>query len=465
MLDKLFKLKENKTSVFTEFIAGLTTFMAVSYIIFINPAILSNTGMDYNSVYVATIMASMIGTFILGVVANVPYVQSAGLGLNALFTYTICGTLGFSWQQALAMVFICGIINVLITLTNVRKKVIKAIPEFMQDAITVGIGLFITYIGIKSAGLIEFSVSALKDGVANAGDVVPRLSAFNTNEIVLSLIGLIITGILVSKKVKNSYLISIIFTTIIGLYLGVTKLPDFANYTFIPSVSSTFLKLDFAGLFTAKAGLIVVFMTIFTLVISDLFDTIGTFIGTGKKSGIFKMDKEGNMPKNLEKALVCDSITTVIGSMLGTSNVTTYVESSVGIEAGGRTGLTAVSTAICFGLSLFLAPLVACVPMAAIAPILIFVGISMIENIIKIDWKDILIAIPAFFIIVMMPLSYSITTGIQFGFIFFVIVNLANGKSKNVSPIIYLFTILFIIDFIYNLKMLLKIIAFFLILN
>ena len=450
MLDKLFKLKENKTSVFTEFIAGLTTFMAVSYIIFINPAILSNTGMDYNSVYVATIMASMIGTFILGVVANVPYVQSAGLGLNALFTYTICGTLGFSWQQALAMVFICGIINVLITLTNVRKKVIKAIPEFMQDAITVGIGLFITYIGIKSAGLIEFSVSALKDGVANAGDVVPRLSAFNTNEIVLSLIGLIITGILVSKKVKNSYLISIIFTTIIGLYLGVTKLPDFANYTFIPSVSSTFLKLDFAGLFTAKAGLIVVFMTIFTLVISDLFDTIGTFIGTGKKSGIFKMDKEGNMPENLEKALVCDSITTVIGSMLGTSNVTTYVESSVGIEAGGRTGLTAVSTAICFGLSLFLAPLVACVPMAAIAPILIFVGISMIENIIKIDWKDILIAIPAFFIIVMMPLSYSITTGIQFGFIFFVIVNLANGKSKNVSPIIYLFTILFIIDFIYK---------------
>lgn len=450
MLEKVFKLKKNKTNVFTELIAGLTTFMAMSYIIFVNPAILSNTGMDYNSVYVATIIASMIGTLLLGLIANVPYVQSAGLGLNALFTYTICGTLGFTWQQALAMVFICGIINVLITLTNVRKKVIKAIPEFMQEAITVGIGLFITYIGIKSAGLIEFSVSAVNNGIAAAGDVVPQLANFNTNEVVLAVIGLIITGILVSRKVKNSYLISIIYTTIIGLFLGVTKLPDFANYTFIPSIESTLFKLDFGGLFTAEAGLIVVFMTIFTLVISDLFDTIGTFIGTGKKSGIFKLDKEGNMPKNLEKALICDSAATIVGALLGTSNVTTYVESSVGIEAGGRTGLTAVSAALCFGVSLFLAPLIACVPMAAIAPILVFVGLSMIENIIKIDWKDVLIAIPAFFIIVMMPLSYSITTGIQFGFIFYIIVNLVNGKGKKISPIIYLFVILFIIDFIYK---------------
>ena len=450
MLNKIFKLKDNKTTVATELIAGLTTYMAMSYIIFVNPAILSQTGMDYNSVYVATILASMIGTFILGVVANVPYVQSAGLGLNALFTYTICGTMGFTWQQALAMVFICGVINVLITLTSVRKKVIKAIPPFMQDAITVGIGLFITYIGVKSAGLIEFAVSAVNNGVANAADVVPQLATFSTKEIILAVIGIIITAILVSKKVKNSYLLSIIITTIIGLFIGVTELPDFANYSVIPSIKPTFLQLDFAGLFTAKAGLIVIFMTIFTLIISDLFDTIGTFIGTGKKSGIFKLDKEGNMPKNLEKALVCDSSTTIIGSLLGTSNVTTYVESSVGIDAGGRTGLTAVSAALCFGISLFLAPIVACVPMAAIAPILIFVGISMIENIVKIDWKDMLMAIPAFFIIVMMPLSYSITTGIQFGFILYVIVNLVNKKGKEVSPIIYVFTILFIIDFIYK---------------
>ena len=392
----------------------------------------------------------MIGTLILGLVANVPYVQSAGLGLNALFTYTICGTLGFTWQQALAMVFICGVINVLITITSVRKKVIKAIPAFMQDAITVGIGLFITYIGVKSAGLIEFSVSLATNGIAHASDVVPQLATFNTSEIILALIGIVITAILVSKKVKNSYLISILLTTIVGLFMGVTQLPDFKNYTFIPSIAPTFMKTDFVGLFTAKAGLVVILMTIFTLVISDLFDTIGTFIGTGKKSGIFKLDKDGNMPANLERALICDSSATVFAAILGSSNVTTYVESSVGIEAGGRTGLTAVSAAICFGLSLFLAPLVAIVPMSAIAPILMFVGLSMIENIVKIDWKDVLISIPAFFVIIMMPLSYSITTGIQFGFILYVVVNLVNKKGKEVSPIIYIFTLLFIIDFIYK---------------
>lgn len=450
MLEKIFKLKDNKTTVFTEFVAGLTTFMAISYIIFINPSILSQTGMDYNSIYVATILASAIGTFFIGVIANVPYVQSAGLGLNALFTYTICGTLGFTWQQGLAMVFICGVINVLITITSVRKRVIKAIPEWMQDAITVGIGLFITYIGVKSAGLLEFSVSGVNNGIAAAGGVVPQLATFNNASVIVALIGLFITGILVSKKVKNSYLLSIILTTIVAFIFGVAKLPDFANYTLIPSLEPTFLKLDFAGLFTAKAGIVVVIMTIFTLVISDLFDTIGTFIGTGKKSGIFKIDKEGNMPANLEKALVCDSSTSIVGALLGTSNVTTYVESSVGIESGGRTGLTAVFAALCFLLSLVLAPIVACVPMAAIAPVLIFVGLSMIENIVKIDWKDMLIAIPAFFVVVMMPLSYSITTGIQFGFIFYVIVNLVNGKGKKVSPIIYIFTILFIIDFIYK---------------
>ncbi len=450
MLEKLFKLKENKTTITTELLAGLTTFMAMSYIIFINPQILSLTGMDYNSIYVATILASMIGTLILGLVANVPYVQSAGLGLNALFTYTICGTLGFTWQQGLAMVFICGVINVLITITSIRKRVIKAIPTFMQDAITVGIGLFITYIGVKSAGLIEFSVSLATNGIAKAADVVPQLSTFNTSEIILALIGIVVTAVLVSKKVKNSYLLSIIITTIIGLFLGVTKLPDFSNYSFIPSITPTFMKTDFVGLFTAKAGLVVILMTIFTLVISDLFDTIGTFIGTGKKSGIFKLDENGEMPKNLERALVCDSSATIFAAILGSSNVTTYVESSVGIEAGGRTGLTAVSAAICFGLSLFLAPIVAIVPMSAIAPILMFVGLSMIENIVKIDWKDVLISIPAFFVIIMMPLSYSITTGIQFGFILYVVVNLVNKKGKEVSPIIYIFTLLFIIDFIYK---------------
>lgn len=450
MLNKIFKLKQNKTKISTEIMAGITTFMAMSYIIFVNPMILSQSGMDYNSVYVATILASMIGTLIIGFIANVPYVQSAGLGLNALFTYTICGTLGFTWQQALAMVFICGILNVLLTLTSVRKKIIHAIPDFMQESITVGIGLFITYIGIKSAGLIEFSVSAVNNGIAASADVVPQIATFNTPAVILSLIGIVITAILVSKKIKNAYLLSIISTTVIGIFLGVTPLPNFSEYTFMPSISSTFLKLDFQGLFTAQSGIVVVIMTIFTLVLSDLFDTIGTFIGTGKKAGIFKLDEEGNMPRNLEKALVCDSSATVIGALLGTSNVTTYVESSVGIEEGGRTGLTAVSASLCFGISLFLAPIVSIVPMAAIAPILMFVGISMIENVTKINWMDKIIAIPAFFTIIMMPLSYSITTGIQFGFILYIIVKLANKKGKEISPVIYVFSLLFIIDFIYR---------------
>lgn len=450
MLEKIFKLKENKTNVSTEIIAGITTFFAMSYIIFINPAILSEAGMNYNAVYMATIIASIVGTLIIGFFANVPYVQSAGLGINALFTYTICGTLGFTWQQALAMVFICGLLNILITLTDIRKKVIQAMPEYMQEAITVGIGLFITYIGLKSSGIIEFSVSAVNNGIANAADVVPQLATFDTAAVVLSLIGLLITGALVSKKVKNAYIISIVVTTIIGIFMGVTNLPDFSNYSVDFSIKETFLKLDFAGLFTAKAGIVATFMTIFTLVISDLFDTIGTFVGTGKKAGIFKIDKDGNMPANLERALVCDSVATTLGALFGTSNLTTYVESSVGIEAGGRTGLTAVSAAMCFALAIFLAPIVACVPNAAIAPILIFVGITMIENIIKIDWKDVLVAIPAFFVVIMMPLSYSITTGIQFGFIMYTLVNIVNGKAKKVSPMIYIFTLLFIIDFAYK---------------
>ena len=450
MLDRIFKLKENNTKISTELIAGLTTFMAMSYIIFINPAILSDAGMEYSAVYMATIVASIVGTLMLGLIANVPYVTSAGLGLNALFTYTICGTFGFTWQQGLAMVFICGLLNVLITVTNIRKKAIKAIPEFMQEAITVGIGLFVTYIGLKSSGIIEFAVSNVSAGIANAADVVPQLAVFGKAEVILSLIGLLITGFLVAKKVKSAYIISILLTTVIGLFMGVTQIPDFSNYEILPSMEPTFLKLDFAGLFNAKAGIITVIMTLFTLVISDLFDTIGTFVGTGKKAGIFKIDENGNLPKNLERALACDSLATTCGALFGTSNLTTYVESTVGIDAGGRTGLTAVSAALCFALSLFLAPVVACVPMSAIAPILMFVGVSMIESIIKIDWKDTLVAIPAFFTIVMMTLSYSITTGIQFGFIFYILVSLASKKGKEVSPIIYVFTALFIVDFIYK---------------
>ena len=432
MIEKIFKLKENKTNINTEFIAGLTTFMAMSYIIFVNPSVLSQTGMDYGSVYVATILTSVLATLILGLYANVPYASSAGIGLGSLFTYTICGSLGYSWQQALAIVFICGII--------------KSIPNFLQEAITVGIGLFITYVGLINAGIIQFSVSEIVNGIGV--NVVPQVADLTKADVLLALFGLVFTSILVIKKKKGAYLIGIIVTTIIGMVFGITPLPDFSNYTILPSISPTILKLDFNGLFSLSSGALIVLMTIFTLCISDLFDTIGIFIGTGKKAGIFKIDKNGNMPKKLEKAMIADSCGTIIGSLLGTSNATTYLESSAGIEAGGRTGLTSLFVALFFILSLFLYPIIKCVPMAAVAPILILIGVSMLENIGSIDWKDLMIAIPAFFIIVMMPLAYSITTGIEFGFIFYAIVNLYNGKAKEVSPIIYVFSVLFIIKYI-----------------
>ncbi len=448
MLEKVFKLKENNTTIIKELIAGLTTFMSMSYAIFVVPSILSQTGMSYTAVYGATVFASILGTLVLGLYANIPYTQSAGIGLASLVTYTICGTLGYTWQQALAMIFICAIINLLITVTSIRKKIIRAIPEFMQEAITVGIGLFIAYIGFTNAGLIQFGASEVTDGFAN--DVVPQLSKFSSNSVLLAIIGLIITIILVIKKVKGAYLLSIISTTLIGIPMGVTSIPNFENYTIIPDISSSFLKMDFSGLFFSKSSILVVCMTIFTLCISDLFDTIGVFIGTGKKAGIFKIGENGNMPMKLERAVFADCFGTLFASILGTSNVTTYVESSSGIEAGGRTGLTSVFTAICLFLSLFLAPFIQCVPMAAVSPILIMVGASMMENIGKIDFKDLIIAIPAFLIIIMMPLGYSINTGIEFGFITYTLACIASGRKKDVSPMIYIFSILFVVKYIFE---------------
>ena len=448
MLEKVFKLKENHTNIKTEFIAGLTTFMAMSYIIFVNPAVLSQTGMDYNAVYGATILASIIGTMILALYANVPYAQSAGIGLGSLFTYTLCGSMGYTWQQALAMVFICAVINLLITLTSLRKKIINAIPSHIQEAITVGIGLYITYIGLMNAGLIEFKADSLSNGLAN--NVIPQLATFNKATVLLAVIGLLITIILLVRKVRGAYLISIILTTIIGIPIGVTQLPNFSNYTIFPSLAPTFMHLDFAGLFSAKSSILVVFMTIFTLCISDLFDSIGIFIGTGKKSGIFKITKENKLPKKLEKALIADSTGTVFGALLGTSNVTTYLESTAGIEAGGKTGLTAFFVALLFFLALFISPIISMVPTVAVAPVLIMIGVSMIENIGSIDWKDIAIAIPTFFIIVLMPLAYSITTGIEIGFILFTLINYVTGNKKEVSPIMVILSILFIINMIFT---------------
>ena len=297
-----------------------------------------------------------------------------------------------------------------------------------------------------NAGIIRFSASSIENGFAT--NIVPQLADITVPSILLSMIGLFITSILVVKKKKGAYLIGILITTLVGIPLGVTHMPNFANYSIIPNITPTLLKLDFHGLFTLNTGLIIVLMTIFTVAMSDLFDTIGIFIGTGKKAGIFKINKNGDMPKKLEKAMIADSSGTVIGAFLGTSNVTTYLESSAGIEAGGRTGLTSIFVCLFFVLSLLLYPIIECVPMAAVAPVLILIGVSMIENIGSINWKDLAIAIPAFFCIVMMPLAYSITTGIEFGFIFYSIISIYTKRAKEVSPIIYIFSFLFLIKYI-----------------
>lgn len=451
-MDSIFKLKENNTNVKTEITAGITTFLTMAYIIFLCPAILSLTGMDFGSVFVATILAAIFGCLVMGIYANVPYALAPGLGLASLFTYTVCFTLGFSWEQSLAMVFICGIINFIITITKIRTILIKAIPEFMQHAISIGIGLFIAYIGIKYAGFIQFSVDDLSsNGIALASDVIPHIVSFNSPNLILAIFGLIITSILMIKKIPGNILLGIFITTLVGIPFGVTPLPDFSNGMSIPSIEPTLFKLNFDGLFTSGAGIIVVIMTIFTFSLSDIFDTLGTFIGTSKKAGIFDDDKKGHeISPKLKKALVADSVATIFGSFLGTSNTTTYVESVVGIKEGGRTGLTAVTVACCFFAALFFSPLIEIVPTGAIAPVLILIGISMIDSVKKINWEDMVIAIPAFLTIIFMPFSMSITTGIEFGFIFYIITKLTIGKGKDVHPIMYIFTILFLIEFIYK---------------
>ena len=446
MIDKVFKLKENKTTVSKELIAGLTTFIAMSYIIFVNPQVLSQTGMDYEAVYGATILTTIIATLILALYANVPYASSAGIGLGSLFTYTMCASLGYTWKQALAIVCICGLLNLLITITSLRKKILKAIPEFLQESITVGIGLFITYVGLINGNILEFASDSNVNGIAL--NVVPKLSNITTPNALVAVLGLIFTSILLVRKSKGAYLKGILFATLIGIPLGVTHAPDFTNYNIFPDITPTLFQVDFVGLFTAKTGLIVTLMTIFSVTMSDLFDTLGIFIGTGKKAGIFKMTKDGEMPKRLERAMIADSAGSVFGAFIGTSSVTTYLESSAGIEAGGRTGLTSIFVCLFFLLSLFIYPIIACVPMVAVAPILILIGVSMFGSIVKINWSNMQEAIPAFFCIIMMGFAYSITTGIEFGFIFYSLISIYTNNANFVSPIIYIFSVLFIIKYI-----------------
>jgi AGZA family xanthine/uracil permease-like MFS transporter len=446
-MEKFFKFKENGTTLGREVIAGLTTFFAMAYIIVVNPTLLSESGMEWGAVFLATIIASIIGTLIMGLVANVPYAQAPGMGLNAFFVYTVCFGLGFTWQQALSMVFICGLINIIITVTKLRKFIIKSIPRSLQNAIGGGIGIFVAYLGLLNVGIINF------------GSGVPALSTLNQPTFWLFLIGLALTIVLLVCNVKGAILIGIVVTAVLGIPMGVTVTSDTVSFTeacaALPTTfGAIFTSAGLPSLFTDAAKLPLVLVTIFSFSVSDTFDTIGTFIGTGRRTGIFSDEDEKTMETNsgfkskMDRALFADATATSIGAIFGTSNTTTYVESAAGIGAGGRTGFTSVIVALCFALSAFLATFVSAIPFAATAPALVVVGVMMMSAFKEIKWDDFNEAVPAFFAGVFMALCYSISYGIAAGFIFYCIVKICKGKAKEIHPILWVVTALFILNFI-----------------
>lgn len=456
-MSKFFKLKENNTSISTEIFAGITTFFTMSYILIVNPNMLATAGLPWGSVFLATVLASAVGTLVMGLFANVPYALAPGMGLNAFFTFTIVFKYGFTPYEALAMVFICGVINILITVTKIRKLIVKSIPLSLQNAIGGGIGIFIAYIGLLNIDLLI----NVADTSANAVKFTPSFATFNTPSAWLFIFGLILTVVLLIKKVKGAILIGIVATFGIALATGQI---DLSGVSFAQNYSQTFgeffqefgkgLTVGLPGLFADSTKLPVVLTSIFAFSLSDTFDTIGTFIGTGRRSGIFSAEDEAALENGsgfsskMDKAMFADSIATSVGAIFGTSNVTTYVESSAGIEAGGRTGLTAVVVAVMFLLSIVLSPVLALVPSYATAPALVVVGIMMISAFADVKWTDLEEAIPAFFAAVFIALAYSISDGIAVGFIFYTIVKLVLGKKEDLNPIIVVSTLLFIINFV-----------------
>ncbi len=446
-MEKLFKLKQYGTTPGREVIAGLTTFFAMAYIIVVNPTLLSESGMEWGAVFLATIISSIVGTLIMGLFANVPYAQAPGMGLNAFFVYTVCFALEFTWQQALSMVFICGLINILITVTKLRKYIIASIPRSLQNAIGGGIGIFVAYIGLLNVGIIEFESG------------VPALAALNKPSFWLFLIGLAITVVLIACKVKGAILIGIVVTTLIGIPMQVTVTTDTVSFTEacrqLPQTFGViFTNEGLGSLFSDSAKIPLVIVTIFSFSLSDTFETIGTFIGTGRRTGIFDEEDENVMESapgfksRMDRALFADSTATSIGAIFGTSNTTTYVESAAGISVGGRTGLTSVVVSVCFALSAFLATFVSAIPSAATAPALVVIGVMIMSSFREINWEDINEAIPAFFASVFMAICYSISDGIAAGFIFYCIIKLCERKPKEIRPIIWISTALFILNYV-----------------
>ncbi|QEZ70727.1 NCS2 family permease [Paraclostridium bifermentans] len=430
MLDRVFKLTENNTNVKTEVIAGMTTFMTMAYILVVNPSILGDAGMDKDAVFAATAIAAFIGSCIMGFLANYPIALAPGMGLNAFFAYTVVLQMGYSWQFALCAVLIEGVIFILLTLTNVREKIIDCIPGVLKHAVTAGIGLYIAFIGLVNAGIVQ------------GGGAILQLGNMQSPTVVLAILGLVIAAVLLSRNVKGTFLLAMVVTTAIGIIAGLVQLPH-ALVSSIPSLKPVFLQA-----FSVPVDQIFsldMLVVVFTFLFVDLFDTVGCLVGVASKGNM--LDENGKLPKAKE-ALFADAIATTTGSLLGTSTVTAYIESAAGIGEGGRTGLTAVTTGILFLLSLFFAPIFTSIPPQATAPVLILVGVMMASSLLEIDFSDFTNAIPAFLTFAMMPLAYSIADGIIFGIISFTILKLATGNKKEVNISLILLSIMFILKFV-----------------
>jgi len=432
MLEKYFNLKENKTTVKTEVLAGITTFMTMAYILAVNPDILSATGMDKGAVFTATAISALIATLVMALYAKLPFALAPGMGLNAFFAFTVVLGMGHSWQFALTAVFLEGLIFIALTAFNIREMIVNSIPMNMKHAISVGIGLFIAFIGLKNAGIIVSSPATF----VTLGDVT---NITENGGAAVALITLVITGVLLSLKVRGALLYGILIGAVIGLPLGITHLPESFEVT-PPSLSPIFLKFEWTQILTMDMLLVV-----FTFLFVDMFDTVGTLIGVSSKANM--LDKEGRVPR-VKQALMADAIGTTVGAMLGTSTVTTYVESAAGVSEGGRTGLTALTTAGLFLLALFLSPLFLMIPGAATAPALILVGAMMMSPVKNINFDDFTESIPAFLTIVMMPLTYSIAEGILFGVLSYVILKVLTGKIKDISIVTGALAILFLLKFL-----------------
>lgn len=451
-LEKIFHLKEHKTNVKTEIIAGVTTFMTMAYILAVNPSILAETGMDKGAIFTATALCAFLATLIMAFMANYPFVLAPGMGLNAYFTYTVVQNMGYSWQMALAAVLVEGVVFIVLSLTNVREAIFNAIPLNLKHAVTVGIGLYIAFIGLQNANIVVDSstlvtIFSFKGSVENG--------TFNSQGIcvVLALLGILLTAILMVKKVQGGILIGILGTWVLGMILQLTGLyvpnaelgcyslfPDFSNGITIPSLEPVFMKMDFSKFLTLDF-LVVVFAFLFV----DLFDTLGTLMGVASKADL--LDKDGKLPK-IRGALLADAIGTTAGACLGTSTVTTFVESASGVAAGGKTGLTSLTSAVLFGISLVLSPIFLAIPSFATAPALVMVGFLMMTSITKIDFSDYTDAIPAFIAIMAMPFMYSISEGIAMGVISHVVINLVAGKFNKISPLMYVLAALFILKYV-----------------